>query len=92
VKLGHNLKSKDWFPSTFKIALLLSAMVYIAVVSLTKPDHENIPVYGFEVLKFWQRGFWDLMEFTMQMILNWFFGIWIWNMDFDLLNSYCYFQ
>lgn len=69
MKLGHNFKSKDWFPSTFKIALLLSARVYIAVVFLTKPEHENIPVYGFEVLKFWQKGFWDLMEFATQMIL-----------------------
>ncbi|SMD45804.1 short-chain fatty acids transporter [Aquiflexum balticum DSM 16537] len=74
MKLDQKPKSKDWFPSTFKIALLLSAMVYIAVVFLTKPDHENIPVYGFEVLKFWQKGFWDLMEFTMQMILILVFG------------------
>jgi short-chain fatty acids transporter len=74
VKLDQKLKSQDWFPSTFKIALLLSAMVYIAVVFLTQPVHENIPVYGFEVLKFWQKGFWDLMEFTMQMILILVFG------------------
>jgi short subunit fatty acids transporter len=44
VKLDQKPKSKDWFPSTFKIALLLSAMVFIAVVFLTKPDHESIPI------------------------------------------------
>lgn len=74
MKLNHNQKSQDWFPSTFKIALLLSALVYIAVVFLTKPGNEDIPVYGFKVLKFWQKGFWDLMEFTMQMILILVFG------------------
>lgn len=62
------------FPSTFQIALLLSGLVFILVLINTKPAQQNLAFYGFEVLKFWQKGFWELLEFTMQMILILVFG------------------
>jgi short-chain fatty acids transporter len=62
------------FPSTFEIALLLSGIVYILVLLFTKNESYSYPNYGFEVLKYWQKGFWELLEFTMQMILILVFG------------------
>lgn len=55
--------------STFQIALLLSGIVYLSAVLLTKPEESGLLVYSFSVLKFWQKGFWELLEFTLQMIL-----------------------
>lgn len=60
--------------STFQIALFLTAVVYLLAVSLTKPEDSGIWTYGFSVFKFWQKGFWELLEFTLQMILILVFG------------------
>lgn len=57
------------FPSTFQIALLLSLIVYLLALTLTLPSDSNLARYSFEVLSFWKMGFWELLEFTMQMIL-----------------------
>lgn len=57
------------FPSTFQIALLLSLIVFILAVVMTLPDESSWIGYSFEVLGFWKSGFWELLEFTMQMIL-----------------------
>jgi len=57
------------FPSTFEIALLLSLVVFICALSWTKPEGASFLVYGYSVLGFWKAGFWDLLEFTMQMVL-----------------------
>ncbi|TVP46113.1 MAG: short-chain fatty acid transporter [Mongoliibacter sp.] len=63
--MNLNLK----FPSTFQIALLLSLIVYLLAVAITLPIDANLLGYSFEVLGFWKTGFWELLEFTMQMIL-----------------------
>ncbi len=63
--MNLNLK----FPSTFQIALLLSLVVYLLAVTITLPVDANFLGYSFEVLVFWKTGFWELLEFTMQMIL-----------------------
>lgn len=57
------------FPSTFEIALLLSLIVFIFALVLTKPEGLPHLAYGYTVLGFWKSGFWDLLEFTMQMVL-----------------------
>ncbi|WP_373520212.1 TIGR00366 family protein [Aquiflexum sp.] len=72
--LAKREKTKTGFPSTFEIALLLSGIIFILILIFTKPADHNYPYYGFEVLKFWQKGFWELLEFTMQMILILVFG------------------
>lgn len=59
---------------TFSIALILSLIVYVSVVLFTQPDTTLDLFYAFEVLKFWQKGFWELLEFTMQMVLILIFG------------------
>lgn len=68
------MKKKLKFPSTFEIALLLSLVVFLFALFLTKPHGANYAFYAFDVLKFWQQGFWELLEFTMQMVLILVFG------------------
>lgn len=57
------------FPSTFEIAILLTLIVFFITVFGTNPLDSSLFHYSFEVLSFWKRGFWDLLEFTMQMVL-----------------------
>lgn len=68
------MKKKLKFPSTFEIALLLSLVVFLFALFLTKPQGDLYAFYAFNVLKFWQQGFWELLEFTMQMVLILVFG------------------
>ncbi|MFC0263357.1 TIGR00366 family protein [Fontibacter flavus] len=68
------MKKKLKFPSTFEIALLLSLVVFLFALFLTKPQGDHYAFYAFNVLKFWQQGFWELLEFTMQMVLILVFG------------------
>ena len=62
-------KKRLSFPTTFEIALLLSAIVFVCTLLLTRPERVPVWIYGYEVLGFWKSGFWELLEFTMQMIL-----------------------
>lgn len=72
--LSEIRKLKLVFPSTFEIALVLTGLVFILVLIFTKPDQHDFSSHGFQVLKYWQNGFWELLEFTMQMILILVFG------------------
>jgi len=68
---------KSWklsFPSPFEIALLLSAVSFVGAVIWTLPKDTNVAVYSWEVLQFWKAGFWELLEFTLQMVLILVFG------------------
>ena len=62
------------FPSPFEIALLLSLICFIGAVLLTLPAGQRTVGYSWEVLRFWQKGFWELLEFTLQMVLILVFG------------------
>lgn len=71
------LPKKSWnlsFPSPFEIALLLSAVSFIAAVIITLPSGDNVGTYSWKVLQFWKIGFWELLEFTLQMVLILVFG------------------
>ncbi|RZS98525.1 MULTISPECIES: TIGR00366 family protein [Cecembia] len=57
------------FPSTFEIALFLSLLVFLLALIFTKPNGGNSFFYGLQILSFWKSGFWELLEFTMQMVL-----------------------
>lgn len=59
---------------TFIVALILSLIVYLSAVFFTNSESTLDLFYGFEVLKFWQKGFWELLEFTLQMVLILIFG------------------
>lgn len=62
------------YPSTFEIALILSLFVFFAALILTRSPGDSFVFYGFEILQFWKKGFWELLEFTMQMVLILVFG------------------
>jgi len=59
---------------TFVVALILSLIVYVFAILLTQPNTTFDLFYAFEVLKFWKKGFWELLEFTLQMVLILIFG------------------
>jgi short-chain fatty acids transporter len=62
------------FPSPFEIALLLTLICLIAAVAMTRPAGAGVGGYSLEVLEFWKAGFWELLEFTLQMVLILVFG------------------
>jgi len=56
------------FPSPFALAIILTFLSFLLAITLTKnpyPDENYIQV----VLGFWQKGFWELLTFAMQMML-----------------------
>ncbi len=55
-------------PSPFSIAVILTLISFIAAFFLTPlKSVSKTPV--FDLLNFWETGFWDLLKFGMQMIL-----------------------
>lgn len=56
-------------PGTFEIALILTLIVIFIAWIGTIPEDSSMLSYGFNVLGFWKKGFWELLEFTMQMVL-----------------------
>jgi short-chain fatty acids transporter len=62
------------FPSPFEIALLLTLICLVMAVFFTRPDGAGVGGYSLEVLEFWKAGFWELLEFTLQMVLILVFG------------------
>ena len=60
---------KVHLPSTFEFALWLSLLVVLAALLFTRPADQGYAGYGMEILSYWKKGFWSLLEFTIQMIL-----------------------
>ncbi|MCF6184528.1 MAG: TIGR00366 family protein, partial [Bacteroidales bacterium] len=55
-------------PSPFSIAIILTSISFIAAFFLTPVGKiSETPV--FDILGFWETGFWDLLKFGMQMML-----------------------
>jgi short-chain fatty acids transporter len=57
-----------YLPSPFIIALLLSALTFLLAVFITGPEH-SILKNSVLIVSYWQKGFWELLAFTMQMVL-----------------------
>ncbi|RUA29191.1 MAG: hypothetical protein DSY76_03600 [Bacteroidetes bacterium] len=62
----------SWFqkilPSPFALAILLTILSFILALILTdntNPDTNHL----INILGFWQKGFWELLTFAMQMML-----------------------
>lgn len=64
VRIGNYLTrlSQKYMPDPTIFAILLTALAYVITLIFTN----NSPV---EVLNFWYQGFWELLEFAMQMAL-----------------------
>ncbi len=60
-RLGWLLSARieRWMPNPFKFALLLTYIVFVA--GLLLEDQTTV-----QMLSFWNKGFWGLLEFGMQ--------------------------
>jgi len=59
---------KNILPSPFSIAIVLTAISFIFALLFTNPG-VSITDYAIDITGFWEKGFWELLAFTTQMIL-----------------------
>ncbi len=59
---------KNVLPSPFSIAIILTAISFILALIYTNSGDSKL-YYFIEVAGFWEKGFWELLAFTTQMIL-----------------------
>lgn len=57
------------FPSPFAIAIILTFVVFLLALIFTQRPENAVSIYPLKVLEYWQTGFWELLDFTMQMAL-----------------------
>lgn len=60
---------KNILPSPFSIAVVLTLVTYFLALIFTDRPENSGTVYGIVILEYWETGFWELLEFTMQMAL-----------------------
>ncbi len=62
--------AKNVLPMPMTIAILLTFLAMVLAMMLTgpQPGTEDIP-YWVQIGSFWEHGFWDLLAFSMQMML-----------------------
>jgi len=62
----------SWFqkilPSPFALAIILTLLSFVLALSFTQNPNPNNS-YVISILGFWQKGFWELLTFAMQMML-----------------------
>lgn len=63
-----NRKVKSVIPSPLVLAIGLSFIVYFLALLFTTSQDTQTP-YPLQLLNFYQKGFWDLLAFAMQMML-----------------------
>lgn len=61
--MRHNI------PSPFSLALFLSLITAVAAAIFTRPTSTPIGTYLPLLASYWETGFWELLEFSMQMML-----------------------
>ena len=62
----HSLAS---LPSPFSLALLLSILTALAACTFARPETASLSTYLPQLAGYWETGFWELLEFSMQMML-----------------------
>lgn len=64
IRLGQslNMGMDKYTPDSFLFAVLLTFVIYIMGVTLTKAG-------PFEMIQYWYKGFWNFLAFGMQMVL-----------------------
>jgi len=62
---------KYLLPTPFTIAVVLTLLTFFIVLFTTKPINSSFAAYSFDVLHFWEQGFWNngLLVFAVQMML-----------------------
>jgi len=61
--------AKHLLPSPFSIAVLLTFVSVLLALLLTTPAADNTNLHIVQIAQFWEMGFWELLKFTMQMML-----------------------
>lgn len=59
---------KNLLPSPFSIAIILTVVIYGVAWFWTDSKVSTTP-YALELLGYWEKGFWELLSFSMQMVL-----------------------
>jgi short-chain fatty acids transporter len=59
--------SREYIPNPFIFAIILSVVVYLLGLVLTDSG-------PFQMVEYWYAGFWDLLNFAMQMVVILLFG------------------
>jgi short-chain fatty acids transporter len=59
---------KKILPSPFSLAVILTYLTFLLAWILTDQTNQEKPHF-LSLLGFWYKGFWELLEFTMQMML-----------------------
>lgn len=84
---------RNFLPSPFTIAILLTIFTFVLALLLTE-SQSNDTFYPIEIMGFWQKGFWELLDFTMQMVLILVLGHTLalspfFNQFIEKLSKYC---
>jgi short-chain fatty acids transporter len=66
--MKNKLSFGQFLPSPFALAILLSFATFILALFYTSNPDPSRP-YIFTLLGFWEKGFWELLTFAMQMML-----------------------
>jgi short-chain fatty acids transporter len=68
----NDKSNTSWFqkilPSPFALAIILTLISFVLALIFTQNPNPK-DRYIFSVLGFWQKGFWELLTFAMQMML-----------------------
>ena len=59
---------KNILPSPFSIAILLTLLSFVLAFLFTTPQNTE-EIHALQLLSFWEKGFWELLKFAMQMML-----------------------
>ena len=60
---------RNLLPSPFSIAIILTLLVMLLAMIFTERPENAVYAYPILILEYWETGFWELLEFTMQMAL-----------------------
>ena len=56
-------------PSPFSIAVILTLVTFLLAWAFTPRPENAVSAYPIRILEYWETGFWELLQFTMQMAL-----------------------
>jgi len=60
---------RNVLPSPFSIAVILTLITFLLALIFTERPENAVTIYPIKILEYWEIGFWELLEFTMQMSL-----------------------
>ena len=60
---------RNVLPSPFSIAIILTLITFVLALIFTDRPENAGSAYPLIILEYWETGFWELLEFTMQMAL-----------------------